>query len=151
MNALNSGNEGIKHSSHAKRTIPIWLLIWKQRHVRSLWRTTPIISKAQPPSSAATAPAKRIASVYTPVIRASFGISKPDDAWGGSWLKAFGLGPPVAQSSSSAVCTTGTPVADPICIMQPRFPADMMSGCVASSAATLRVFNAPEISGCIKL
>lgn len=39
--------------------------------------------------------------------------------------RARGCGPPVAQSSNSTVWTTGIPVPDPICIMQPMLPAAM--------------------------
>ena len=64
---------------------------------------------------------------------------------------AAGRGPPVAQSTNSTVCTIGTSVPDPIWIMQPILPAAMMSGRVASNVCTLRAFNCPEISGCIRL
>ena len=60
---------------------------------------------------------------------------------------ARGFGPPVAQSSSSTVWTTGTPVPDPICSMQPIFPAAITCGPAASSVATFRRFNSPLISG----
>ena len=39
--------------------------------------------------------------------------------------KPWGFGPPVAQSSNSAVWTTGSAVPAAICVMQPMFPAAM--------------------------
>ena len=52
--------------------------------------------------------------------------------------KPRGLGPPVAQSSSSAVCTTGSPVPAAIWVMHPIFPAAIRSGAVLSILATRR-------------
>ena len=68
-----------------------------------------------------------------------------------SACSAGGFGPPVAQSKSSTVCTIGSDVPEPICIMQPMLPAAMRSGDLASSVRTLRAFNWAEISGCSRL
>ena len=65
---------------------------------------------------------------------------------------ARGSGPPVAQSSSSTVCTTGTPVPEPICIMQPMLPAAMHLGPLRlQRLRPCGAFNWPEISGCNRL
>ncbi len=44
------------------------------------------------------------------------------------WESWDGGGPPVAQSSSSTVCTTGTSTPRPICSMQPILPAAISWG-----------------------
>ena len=58
-----------------------------------------------------------------------------------------GRGPPVAQSRSSIVCTTGTDVPLAICTMQPILPAAIMSGLTLAMLATLRSRNRPASSG----
>lgn len=57
----------------------------------------------------------------------------------------------MAQSSNSAVCTTGIYVPELICIMQPILPALTTSGFVASSVETFSCFSSLEIAGCIRL
>ena len=51
----------------------------------------------------------------------------------------FRHGPPVAQSSSSTVCTTGIAVPDAICVMQPILPVAIRSGAVALDVGDLAV------------
>src|SRR5262249_28071332 len=58
-----------------------------------------------------------------------------------------GRGPPVAQSRSSIVCTTGTDVPPAICTMQPILPAAITSGPTLAILATLRSRNLPASSG----
>src|SRR5262249_55238711 len=58
-----------------------------------------------------------------------------------------GCGPPVAQSRSSIVCTTGTDVPPAICTMQPILPAAITSGSTLAILATLRSRNLPASSG----
>jgi hypothetical protein len=58
-----------------------------------------------------------------------------------------GRGPPVAQSSSSIVCTTGTDVPPAICTMHPILPAAIMSGLTVAILATLRSRNLLAMSG----
>src|SRR5206468_9012292 len=58
-----------------------------------------------------------------------------------------GLGPPVAQSRSSIVCTTGTDVPPAICTMHPRLPAAIISGSTLAILATLRSRNLFAMSG----
>ena len=58
-----------------------------------------------------------------------------------------GRGPPVAQSRSSTVCTTGTDVPPAICTMHPILPAAIMSGLSIAMLATLRSRNLFAISG----
>ena len=65
--------------------------------------------------------------------------------------KLRGLGPPVAQSSNSAVWTTGSVVPAAIWVMQPILPAAIRSGAVLSIAAALRSRRRVAISGCNKL
>ena len=62
-----------------------------------------------------------------------------------------GRGPPVAQSTSSTVWTTGTAIAPAICTMQPMLPAATTSGRVVSMFAALRRFSWSAISGCSRL
>ena len=52
-----------------------------------------------------------------------------------------GRGPPVAQSRSSTVCTTGTDVPLAICTMHPILPAAIMSGFTDAMLATFRSRN----------
>ena len=59
-----------------------------------------------------------------------------------------GSGPPVAQSRSWTVCTTGTPVLWPICMAQPMLPVAITCGFSRSRLATLRSPSWPAISGC---
>ena len=61
---------------------------------------------------------------------------------------ASGALPPVAQSISSTVWTTGIAVPAAICVIQPRFPAATTSGLSFSIFATLRSRNLPASSGC---
>ena len=56
-------------------------------------------------------------------------------------------GPPVAQSRSSIVCTTGTDVPPAICTMHPILPAAIMSGLTIAILATFRSRNLPAMSG----
>ena len=58
-----------------------------------------------------------------------------------------GLGPPVAQSRSSIVCTTGTDVPPAICTMHPMLPAAIMSGLTVAMFATFRSRNLFAMSG----
>jgi hypothetical protein len=58
-----------------------------------------------------------------------------------------GRGPPVAQSRSSIVCTTGTDVPPAICIMHPMLPAAIMSGLTLAMLATFRSRNLVAMSG----
>jgi hypothetical protein len=58
-----------------------------------------------------------------------------------------GRGPPVAQSRSSIVCTTGTDVPPAICIMHPMLPAAIMSGLTLAMLATFRSRNFVARSG----
>jgi hypothetical protein len=58
-----------------------------------------------------------------------------------------GRGPPVAQSRSSIVCTTGTDVPLAICTMHPMLPAAIMSGLTFAILATFRSRNLRAISG----
>ena len=58
-----------------------------------------------------------------------------------------GLGPPVAQSRSSIVCTTGTDVPPAICTMHPMLPAAIMSGLTIAMLATFRSRNLFAMSG----
>src|SRR3546814_8106645 len=51
---------------------------------------------------------------------------------------AAGLGPPVAQSSSSTMWTTGTLTRWPICIAQPILPVAMTSASSRARLAALR-------------
>src|SRR6202043_4159093 len=55
-----------------------------------------------------------------------------------------GRGPPVAQSRSSIVCTTGTDVPPAICTMHPILPAAIRSGLTLAILATFRSPNLPE-------
>src|SRR6185437_17090039 len=64
---------------------------------------------------------------------------------------AGGFGPPVAQSSSSTVCTTGSRLARAICSMQPTLPAATRAAPVLSILATLRCCSRVAISGCSML
>src|SRR3984957_70317 len=66
-------------------------------------------------------------------------------------VSAGGIGPPVAQSNSSTVCTIGAWAKRPICTMQPRLPAAMMSGSTLAICAALRSPSAVAISGCSRL
>ena len=54
-------------------------------------------------------------------------------------VSAAGAGPPVAQSSSSTVCTIGMAVPRAICVMQPILPVAMTSGLVALDIGDLAV------------
>ena len=65
--------------------------------------------------------------------------------------RARGRGPPLAQSSSSTIWTTGRSVPAPICIMQPILPAAITWGAFASSVWTLRRLRSALISGCRRL
>jgi hypothetical protein len=58
-----------------------------------------------------------------------------------------GRGPPVAQSRSSIVCTTGTDVPPAICTMHPILPAAIMSGLTIAMLATFRSRNRFAMSG----
>ena len=58
-----------------------------------------------------------------------------------------GRGPPVAQSRSSIVCTTGTDVPLAICTMHPILPAAIISGLTIAILATLRSRNLFAMSG----
>ena len=58
-----------------------------------------------------------------------------------------GRGPPVAQSRSSIVCTTGTDVPPAICTMHPILPAAIMSGLTIAMLATFRSRNLLAMSG----
>jgi hypothetical protein len=58
-----------------------------------------------------------------------------------------GRGPPVAQSRSSIVCTTGTDVPPAICTMHPILPAAIMSGLTIAMLATFRSRNLFAMSG----
>jgi hypothetical protein len=58
-----------------------------------------------------------------------------------------GRGPPVAQSRSSIVCTTGTDVPPAICTMHPILPAAIMSGSTIAMLATFRSRNLFAMSG----
>src|SRR6266436_10082199 len=58
-----------------------------------------------------------------------------------------GRGPPVAQSRSSTVCTTGTDVPPAICTMHPILPAAIMSGLTFAILATFRSRNLFAMSG----
>src|SRR5580692_1021914 len=58
-----------------------------------------------------------------------------------------GRGPPVAQSRSSIVCTTGTDVPPAICTMHPILPAAIMSGLTDAILATFRSRNLLAMSG----
>src|ERR1700761_8370001 len=58
-----------------------------------------------------------------------------------------GLEPPVAQSRSSIVCTTGTDVPPAICIMHPMLPAAIMSGLTLAILASFRSRNLVAMSG----
>jgi hypothetical protein len=58
-----------------------------------------------------------------------------------------GFGPPVAQSRSSIVCTTGTDVPPAICTMHPILPAAIMSGRTVAMLATFRSRNLFAMSG----
>jgi hypothetical protein len=58
-----------------------------------------------------------------------------------------GRGPPVAQSRSSIVCTTGTDVPLAICTMHPILPAAIMSGLTIAILATFRSRNRFAMSG----
>jgi hypothetical protein len=58
-----------------------------------------------------------------------------------------GRGPPVAQSRSSIVCTTGTEVPPAICTMHPILPAAITSGLTIAMLATLRSRNLFAMSG----
>ena len=58
-----------------------------------------------------------------------------------------GRGPPVAQSRSSIVCTTGTDVPPAICTMHPILPAAIMSGLTIAILATFRSRNLFAMSG----
>jgi len=59
----------------------------------------------------------------------------------------LGFGPPVAQSRSSIVCTTGTDVPPAICTMHPILPAAIMSGLTIAMLATFRSRNRFAMSG----
>ena len=58
-----------------------------------------------------------------------------------------GRGPPVAQSRSSTVWTTGTDVPPAICNMHPILPAAIMSGPTIAMLATFRSRNLLAMSG----
>jgi hypothetical protein len=58
-----------------------------------------------------------------------------------------GREPPVAQSRSSTVCTTGTDVPPAICTMHPILPAAIMSGLTIAILATFRSRNRFAMSG----
>jgi len=58
-----------------------------------------------------------------------------------------GGGPPVAQSRSSIVCTTGTDVPPAICTMHPMLPAAIMSGLTLAMLAIFRSRNLVAMSG----
>ena len=55
--------------------------------------------------------------------------------------KDSGLGPPVAQSNSWTVWTTGIAVPEASWVMQPMFPAAITSGAVVAIFASLRSRN----------
>jgi hypothetical protein len=61
---------------------------------------------------------------------------------------AGGTLPPVAQSISSTVWTTGITVPAAICVMQPTLPAAITSGFTFSIFPTLRSRNLFAMSGC---
>jgi hypothetical protein len=63
-------------------------------------------------------------------------------------ISASGLRPPVAQSISSTVWTTGIAVPAAICVMQPILPAAIASGASLSIFPTLRSRNLLAMSGC---
>src|SRR5262249_334138 len=58
-----------------------------------------------------------------------------------------GCGPPVAQSRSSIVCTTGTDGAAASCIMHPMLPGAIMSGLTLAMLASFRSRNLVAMSG----
>src|SRR5262249_41482872 len=58
-----------------------------------------------------------------------------------------GRGPPVAQSRSSIVCTTGTDVPPAICTMHPILPAAIISGLTIAILAIFRSRNLLAMSG----
>jgi hypothetical protein len=58
-----------------------------------------------------------------------------------------GRGPPVAQSRSSIVWTTGTDVPPAICTMHPILPAAIISGLTVAILATFRSRNLLAMSG----
>src|SRR5262245_40563292 len=62
-------------------------------------------------------------------------------------VSASGAGPPVAQSISSTVWTTGITVPAAICVMQPILPAAITSGASFWIFATLRSRNLLASSG----
>src|SRR5262249_11859806 len=64
-------------------------------------------------------------------------------------VRAFGIGPPVAQSSNSTVCTTGSGASPVSCVMQPILPAATTSARVNAILASLRSRKA-EASSCCK-
>ena len=59
-----------------------------------------------------------------------------------------GAGPPVAQSTSWTVCSTGMRVPAAICVIQPIFPAAITSGSSNLIFATLRSRNLVASCGC---
>jgi hypothetical protein len=61
---------------------------------------------------------------------------------------ASGALPPVAQSISSTVWTTGMAVAAAICVMQPMLPAAITLGASFSIFPTLRSRNLLAMAGC---
>ena len=65
-----------------------------------------------------------------------------------SFASGAGTGPPVAQSISSTVCTTGMAVPPAIWVMQPILPAAITSGLSVSILATLRARKPCARSGC---
>ena len=65
----------------------------------------------------------------------------------GNPANAAGFGPPVAQSSSSAVWTIGIAVPFPIWVAQPMLPVAMTSGRIRSMLATFRSRSRLAISG----
>jgi len=63
----------------------------------------------------------------------------------------FGQGPPVAQSSSSIVCTTGTALPRCSWVMQPILPVAIKSGFTLAMFLSLRSRNWPASSGWSRL
>src|SRR5271170_1075171 len=116
----------------------------------ALFSATDIASEAK--QSKAAGPAPRTLDCFVAIARRKTGVlpnalrllAMTDQRQ----ASPVGAGPPLAQSSNSTVCTTGVAVAEPICSMQPMFPAAMTSGLTRAMLAILRSRNALAIAGC---
>src|SRR5690606_6053889 len=113
-------------------------------HDRAPFRPCSSVHQMAPPGSAGGAAAATGAAAMSSVRHSSGGGSATP-------ASAAGSGPPVAQSRSSTVCTTGSALKRAIWVMQPRLPAATPAAPVLSICAALRRPNVSAIAGCKRL